>query len=231
MAVFEARVGELSRWARERGFPGEVGGLGLLVQWVEGVVGCGVNLTGVADVGRGIGVLAASAFAVVRAVARAPRLVVDLGSGNGLVGVVAAVAWPGARVWLVERRARKAEALAALVGALGPANVEVVPVDGRALLAVRPDARGAVDLVTVRAVGTLAETTSIAAPWLAPGGRVAHWKGRGLDEAEAAEGLVEVRRAGLVARETLSFDDEVGPARLVVYERARASVGRRPKGG
>lgn len=210
--------------ARDRGFPDDVATLGHLLDYLEAVLAAGhrVNLTAARDLDRAVDVLALSALATTRTVDRPPARVVDLGTGNGLPGVAAALAWPAAEVLLVERRHKKARAVAACLTATGIANAEAVACDGRELLGARPDVAGTVDLVTVRAVGTLEAAVAVARPWLAPGGRLAHWKGRGLEHRETGAGAAAARRAGLVVLPVLSFDDEAGPRHLVLYERPGA---------
>jgi hypothetical protein len=70
-------------------------------------------------------------------------------------------------------------------------------------------------------VADLAPTTKEAAPWLAPGGRIVHWKASGLDPAERAAGLSLAKGHGLRAVEDLEFHVPGAklPRRLVVYER------------
>jgi 16S rRNA (guanine527-N7)-methyltransferase len=196
--------------------------LARLVRYLEEVVRSSrdVNLTAATSLDEAVDVLAVSALAVRAAwpaERRPPRLVVDLGSGNGFPGVVAALVWPTARVLLVERRAKKAVAVAGCCARAGIANAEAVACDGRELLRERPEVKGGVDLVTARAVGTLEETMPIAAPWLAPGARVAVWKGANLSAEEAAAGDRAARSAGLVALPELRFPIPPGPSRLLLF--------------
>ncbi len=211
----------LAAVARDRGFPDDPARLARLLRYLEAVLEANrhVNLTGARGLDRAVDVLALSAFAVARTVETAPGLVVDLGTGNGLPGVAAALAWPEARVLLVERRAKKARAVATCVESVGLSNTSVASCDGRELLREHPEVRGAVDLVTVRAVGRLDETVRMAAGWLAPAGRIAHWKGRALQAEETKAGEAAARRAGLRVLPALAFDDEAGPGHLVLYER------------
>jgi 16S rRNA (guanine527-N7)-methyltransferase len=183
-----------------------------------------VNLTGAATFDAALDVLALDSLPVARAwdASRAPpRVAVDLGTGNGLPGVAAALAWPACRVLLVERRAKKAAAVARCLGTAGVGNAEALACDGRELLRLRPALRGAVDLVTVRAVGDLAPTTKEAAPWLAPRGRVVHWKPALLSEDERRAGDDAARRAGLAVLEDVEFrvPGAAASRRLVRYER------------
>jgi len=209
---------------REQGFPESA--LTGLERYVAAVVeeNRRVNLTGAATFDTALDVLAADSLAVVRAWDEgrgAPRTAVDLGTGNGLPGVAVALAWPSCRVVLVERRAKKAAAVSRCLAAAGIEGVDVAPCDGRELLRERPDLAGAVDLVTVRAVGALADATREAAPWLAPGGRLAHWKPSRIDARETAEGDAAALAAGLVRRDDVVFRAAGAqePRRIVVLER------------
>lgn len=55
--------------------------------------------------------------------------ILDLGSGVGLPGVVIAASFPGRRVWLVERRRRRATFLKMVVGQLGLEEAVVIEAD------------------------------------------------------------------------------------------------------
>jgi 16S rRNA (guanine527-N7)-methyltransferase len=196
---------------------------GTLARYLAEVVrvSADVNLTGAKDLGEAVEVLGVPSLALGRGWSGpAPRLVVDLGSGNGMPGVVAALAWPTARVLLVERRAKKARAIAACAAAVGVTNVEAVACDGRELARERPFVVGAVDLVLARGVGTLEEVAQMAAAWVAPGGRVVQWKARDLALAERTAGEKAARARGLRTLDDVEFDPPLpGPGRLVVYGR------------
>lgn len=213
----------LRRTARSRGYPADDATLRRLVAYLEAVVDANrrVNLTGARTLDAAVDVLALSALAVTRAWAseQPPSRIVDLGTGNGLPGVAAALAWPDAHVLLVERRGKKAAAVAACLARVGVENAEALSLDARDLLRQRPDLSGTIDLVTVRAVGPLAETVRVAAPWLASGGRIAHWKGSRLDDGERQDGKRAAAAAGLRLLDELTFADEAGPARLLRYAR------------
>ena len=214
---------DLERLAVSRGFPVDGGQVARLLDYVRVVLdrGRAVNLTGARTLETAVEVLAWTAVAVVKAWGRtdAPTVAADLGTGNGLPGVAAAIAWPSCRVLLVERRQKKARAVEACAEAVQLENVEVLALDGREVLPRHPELKGAIDFVTVRAVGPLGETTGIVAPWLAPRGVVAHWKGAGLERAEVDAGLDAAREGGLVRLEGLEYADAFGPARIVRYGR------------
>jgi 16S rRNA (guanine527-N7)-methyltransferase len=146
-----------------------------------------------------------------------PSLAIDLGSGNGFPGVVVAATWPSSRVVLVERRAKKSRAIAACARAAGFSNVEALACDAREIKNEAPDLLGAADLVTLRAVGPLAETTKLAAPLLAPCGRIVHWKSAALSAAEREDGARAA--AGLGLRVLDDIEQPVGDGLLLVYAR------------
>jgi len=177
-----------------------------------------INLTGAKTLAAAIDVLAIDALPLATAwgAGAPPRRIVDLGTGNGLPGVVAALFWPDAETILVERREKKARAVERCLARAGLARVGVVACDGRELLARRPDLAGAVDLVTVRAVGDIGPTTREAAPWLARGGRIVHWKAGALDAAELAAGRETARALGLRASPDVEFTLPSGATRRLV---------------
>jgi len=211
----------LAQAARAREYPDDPATLDRLLRWMDAVLEANrqVNLTAAKSREQALDGLLLSALAVTRAVDSPPAIVVDLGTGNGLPGIAAALAWPDAQVVLLERRHKKGEAVARLLATQGVANAEVIVADGRELLRECPALAGAVDLVTVRAVGPLGATTEVAAPWLAPGGRIAHWKGRALADDELETGRRTASRLGLGPLVVLRFEDRAGPAHLVCYER------------
>jgi 16S rRNA (guanine527-N7)-methyltransferase len=220
----EEAATRLAASATERTLTWGSGAPGTLARYLAEVVrvSADVNLTGSKDLAGAVEVLGIPSLALGRAWRGrgAPRLVVDLGSGNGMPGVVAALAWPKARVLLVERRAKKARAIAACAQAAGIPNVDAVACDGRELLRERPEVAGATDLVLARGVGTLEEVTAMAAAWLAPAGRIVQWKAAELEDAERRAGAKAARARGLRVLEDLEFDPpRPGPGRLVVYGR------------
>lgn len=160
------------------------------------------------------------AMAVAWQSAPPPGVVVDIGSGNGFPGVVAAVLWPEARVLLVERRRKKALAIERCVRAASLATVQVLAEDVRDTAAHRSELRACADLVTARGVGPLAAVNRLAAPLLAPGGRVMHWKATDLDVAELAEGDRVAAACGWRPHRAWRFEPAPpGPGRLIVYAR------------
>lgn len=178
------------------------------------------NLTALDSVARVVEVLVRPSLLVAHAMERAPTRIADVGSGNGFPGCAAAALWPDAQVLLVERRARKAQAVAALTARHFP-DVDVAACDVREVPREAPAWIGTCDLVMLRAVGPLGETTKIAAPLLSVGGRLVHWKVASLPRSEREDGQRAARAAGLRVLPDVS-DPTLGTARLVVYEKGRA---------
>lgn len=114
---------------------------------------------------------------------RRPALL-DLGSGAGYPGLPLGLALPAGRLTLVDSVAKKARFLqvagdaalgaAAARGLDGP-TLEVVA-DRAESVANDRRHRVRYDLVTARAVGSLAELVELALPMLRPGGRLVAWK-------------------------------------------------------
>lgn len=132
---------------------------------------------------------------------RSARQIADIGSGAGFPGLVLAAAVPEAHVTLLESTARKCDVIERLIGRAGLANAAAVAV--RAEDHARGDAAGTYDLVTARAVGSLALLAEYAAPLLEQGGHLVAWKGRRCADEERAGGIaaaelglesIEIRR-------------------------------------
>jgi 16S rRNA (guanine527-N7)-methyltransferase len=129
---------------------------------------------------------------------------IDLGSGGGFPGLPLAVALPVRRAALVDSIGKKASFLEAAAGVVveklrgaATASVDVAALPERAEdLADEPDQREGWDLVTLRAVGTVAESAEVGLPLARRGGHVAIWKrGRGSEELRA-----EIRRASRIVQ-------------------------------
>lgn len=138
----------------------------------------------------------------------APSCVVDLGSGAGLPGLVLAVMTTGAEVHLVESDRRKAQFLREAARRLELMNVKVhaVRIERLTMQA---------DVVTARALAPLVKLLPLAAPLLAPQGRMILLKG-----AHATAELAE-------ARESWSMQDQLEPSladpdgRVVILDEVR----------
>jgi 16S rRNA (guanine527-N7)-methyltransferase len=101
-----------------------------------------------------------------------PARVADIGSGLGFPGLALAAALPAAHFVLVESQKRHAAVASRLAAAAQLHNVTVVPLRVEEL-----DERETFDLVTARAVASLAVLVEYAAPLLRNGGQLVAWKG------------------------------------------------------
>jgi len=138
--------------------------------------------------------------------------VIDLGSGAGLPGVVAAAMRPELEVVLLEPMLRRTEWLTEVIETLGLANARVLR--GRAQDVV--DTVDA-DAVTCRAVAALEKLLAWSAPLLRRGGRLVALKGeRAQDEIEQAAPVA--RKLGYVGAEVrqASSIDGIEPTRVVL---------------
>jgi 16S rRNA (guanine527-N7)-methyltransferase len=121
--------------------------------------------------------------------------VADIGSGAGLPGLVLAACRPEARFDLIESLGRKCGFLGETAGRMGLENVTVVC--ERSEDWASSQGREAYDVVTARAVGSLATLTELASPLLREGGVLVAWKGA---RSEAEESELD-RAAELLAME------------------------------
>lgn len=107
-------------------------------------------------------------------VVRGARSLADLGAGAGVPGLPLAIARPDLRVVLVEAAGRKCTFMARVADELGLSNVEVVHGRAEEVARSRP---GTFDVVTARAVSSLAVVAEYAAPLLRVGGTLVAWRG------------------------------------------------------
>ncbi len=122
----------------------------------------------------------------------------DLGSGGGAPGLPLAIAAPWLSVALLDSVRKKCDFLSAAVHELGMAGrVAVVCARSESFTAPGGEGREAFDLVTARAVGALAEVVELAAPALAPGGRLLALKTGVALQSERAGGDVAAGVCGL----------------------------------
>lgn len=179
----------------------------LLLAWNEHV-----NLTairGEEEVARLHVLDSLTALGILRRFA-SPPAILDLGSGGGYPGIPLGVAVPGSRTGLVDSVAKKVRFLEAAANAAMRAledgresragDSELRAVLARAeQLAALPDQRESWDVVTARAVGSLAEVAELGLPLLRVGGRLIAWKrddGSGALRRELADAAQLMRAAG-----------------------------------
>jgi 16S rRNA (guanine527-N7)-methyltransferase len=156
------------------------------------------NLTAIRDPGAALVLHALDSLHALPVLGGAPAgEFLDLGTGNGFPGVAAAACCTGRTVVFVERRRKKATAVAEALAGAGIRNVEVVTCDAKDLVSVRPASAGAVAAVLARAFGPLAEALGLARPWLVEGGLVVHWKEGQLCAAERADAARRARSLGM----------------------------------
>ena len=134
---------------------------------------------------------------------RTARSLADLGSGAGVPGLPLAIAREELEVSLVEAAGRKCAFLRGVVEDLGLARVTVVHARAEELAGQAPST---FDLVTVRAVASLAVVAEYAAPLLKTGGSLVAWRGDRDPEAE-----LEGQRAALELGLTVSAPLAVSP--------------------
>jgi 16S rRNA (guanine527-N7)-methyltransferase len=107
---------------------------------------------------------------------RAATRIADIGAGAGFPGLVLAAVLPEVRVDLIESVKRKCEVIARLALSAGmSARARAVPV--RAEEWALDEGSSAYDVVTARALASLAVICEYAAPLLAPSGVLVAWKG------------------------------------------------------
>ena len=120
--------------------------------------------------------------------------IADLGSGAGLPGLVLAASLPATRVDLIEASRRKCEFISSAIERMGIQNATVVCERSEEWAGPESGGREAYEVVTARAVGSLATLAELASPLLADGGVLAAWKGaRSLtEEAELERSATEL---------------------------------------
>ncbi len=192
----------------------------------------------------GVSALHELAGGVVRAEASVwPRLL-DIGSGAGFPGLPLAIALPAGRTALVDSVGKKARFLGVAAAQVGKAlgngghkSVDISALAERAEdLADQPDQREGWDLVTARAVGTIAEVAELGLPLCGRGGHVICWKldsgdGGLQTEIAAARRICQAAGGGKPRIIRLAAADRVGLSGhcLVAIEKRRPTPDRYPR--
>jgi 16S rRNA (guanine527-N7)-methyltransferase len=123
---------------------------------------------------------------------REATAIADLGAGAGFPGLPLAIALPAAQVSLVESNGRKCAFITAAIEACALANAAAIHTRAESW----PDGLGTCDLVTARALASLAVVAEYAAPLLAMGGSLVAWRGQ-RDQADEAAGARAAAELGL----------------------------------
>jgi 16S rRNA (guanine527-N7)-methyltransferase len=163
----------------------------LLIAWNEHV-----NLSGLRTpelIARGHVLDSLIAVATIHELTVERPTLIDLGSGGGFPGVPLAVALPASRAALVDSIGKKAAFLEVVADAVKD-RVDIAVLPERAEdLADRHDQREAWDIVTARAVGSIAEVAELGLPLAKVGGHVVAWKSAG-PEGQLRRELAEADR-------------------------------------
>ena len=184
-----------------------------------------------------------SAVPVLRGRVPSMPAVLDLGSGGGYPGLPLAVALPAGRLTLVDSVAKKTRFLGVVTDAARAAGCELAfeVLAARAEQLAADHHRESWDVVTARAVGTLAEVAELGLPLLRRGGLLVCWKrdgaAAGTDAATTSDLGRELHDAGPLLAELGSATPEVVPAetaglpghRLVLLHKVHPTPRRFPR--
>lgn len=149
-----------------------------------------------------------------------PASIADLGSGNGVPGLVLADALPDTWVVCVEAVRRKADWIAATAARMELSNVEVAW--SRA-----EEWDGRVEVVVARALAALPVLCEYAAPLLVPDGRAVFWKGA-VDAQEEADGRYAATVLGLSSPEVIAVPGSLQKS-LWVFQKRKKTPERFPR--
>lgn len=172
----------------------------LLLAWNEHV-----NLSGLRtpeQVARGHVLDALLAVAPLRDVSTDRPTLLDLGSGGGFPGLPLAVALPTRRAALVDSIGKKAAFLRVAAAAVADVVAVEVLAERAEDLADEHGQRETWDIVTARAVGSVAQVAELGLPLARIGGHVIAWKSAGPDgldrkvESEIADALRIIKSVG-----------------------------------
>lgn len=209
----------------------------LLLAWNEHV-----NLSGLRtaeQVARGHVLDALLAVGPLRDISGEQPGLLDLGSGGGFPGLPLAIALPTRRAALVDSIGKKAAFLKVAAAAVAPVVRVDVLAERAEDLAEEHDQREAWDLVTARAVGSVAEVAELGLPLVKVGGQVVAWKSAGTDEQVGkleSELADAIRTSGLVGGANPRVVGLPGAQRvelsgrcLVVIDKVRPTPDRYPR--
>lgn len=155
----------------------------------------------------------------------------DVGSGAGFPGLALRIAMPGLRVTSIESVGKKARFISEVLQTLELNGVEVLNERAEVLAHQRPH-RGAFDVATARAIGSLAECAEYLLPLLRVGGEAIVWKGRvdaELPGAERALATIGGAIVSIVPTASLGVGARLPGRHLVVMRKTRATAERIPR--
>jgi len=142
--------------------------------------------------------------------------VVDLGSGGGLPGIPAAIAWPELDIVLLEPRAKRARFLRGVLSALALANVRVEQATSQR--AARHGMGGQAGTVLARALAAPARAIALALPLLRAGGRLILYQGRAAAPDKAGRKSIAALGGRLVEARRVTVPYLVGQRHVWVVE-------------
>lgn len=146
---------------------------------------------------------------------------IDLGSGGGFPGLPLAITLPATHVTLVDSTAKKARFLETVVAALGLGDRVRIRATRAEALAGPAGPRA--DVVTARAVGSLADLVEVGLPLLGPGGRLIAWKRGDLGAELAAAGRAAAALGGSAPR-IVPIGGTILPGHVLVVVRRERRV-------
>lgn len=147
-----------------------------------------------------------------------PLRVMDLGSGGGVPGIPLAIVLPAVHFTLVDATGKKTKFLEATVESLGLKNVKVIQ-DRAERLGQAKDHREKYDVVTARALGSLAVLAELMAPLVRVGGVALAIKGAKA-EAELEEAGKAIELVGAAHEQTM----ETPTGKIVVLSKVKRTV-------
>lgn len=208
----------------------------LLLAWNEHVNLSGLRTT--EQVARGHVLDALIALPALRALGGERPTLLDLGSGGGFPGLPLAVALPTGRAALVDSINKKAAFLQVAANAVRD-HIDIAVLAERAEdLADESDQRETWDIVTARAIGSVAEVAELGLPLVRVGGHVVAWKSTGAagrdalnSEIQAAGPVIDAAGGGSARVVELPQAEAVGLAGhcLVVIDKRRHTADRFPR--
>lgn len=157
------------------------------------------------------------------------RSLLDIGTGGGLPGMVLAIACPDIDVFLLDATGKKVSFLDVVVRKLELGNVHTI--HGRAEeIAHQPRYRSAFDLITARAVSSLAALLELGLPMLRTGGTMLLPKGLEIeDELANAARAASMLNGEIVAASVLPDAGSTVETRLVIARKIGPTPGKYPR--